>query len=391
MQVTAILSKHLSKVMHKTRLTTLCLLVESLFHAKFFNLTGLGRALKSQAQERSSIRRIDRFLANKRLQTDRLSLYKIICDLIVGSIKRPLIIIDWSTIPNKTDNVVRAALITSGRALTLYEEIHPEKKSANHKIHLRFLKKLKLMLKDDCKPIIITDAGFHSNWFEAVLALGWDYVGRIRGNKHYRAMTATEWLAISSLHKDATDTPKFLGEIELCKDSGFLTNLFCYKSKKRGRKDKTKRGKVKENAQSRKHAKGNKEPWILVSSLQTGSKIASKVIKIYKFRMQIEEGFRDLKSTKYAFGFENVNTSHIYRLNVFFLIAMLATFLAWITGWLAEKENLQAQYQANSTKWKRILSLFYLGYRIILREKNKIKTELIQAIMINFPDFCREV
>src|SRR5262245_60993704 len=56
-------------------------------------------------------------------------------------------------------------------------------------------------------------------------------------------------------------------------------------------------------------------------------------------------------------------------------------------GWLAEKENLQVQYQTNSTKWKRILSLFYLGYRIIVRAKNKIKIDLIQSVIFNFPDF----
>lgn len=390
MQVSAILTKHLAKVMHKTRLTTLCILVESLFLAKFFSLTGLGRALKTDAQERSAIRRVDRFLGNKRIQADRKAIYASICKLIIGVIKRPLIVIDWSTIPNKSDNVIRAALITSGRALTLYEEVYPEKKNANHKVHLRFLKKLKLMLNEDCKPIIITDAGFHSNWFEAVLAVGWDYVGRIRGNKYYRANISAKWSPISSLHKDATDTPKFLGKIELCKDSGFITNLFLYKSKKMGRKDRTKRGKVKENAQSRKHAKTNKEPWILVSSLQENSKLPQKIIKIYRVRMQIEEGFRDLKSTKYGFGFEHVNTHHIYRLNIFFLIAMLASFLAWIIGWLAEKENLQAQYQANSTRWKRILSLFYLGCRIIAKAKNKIKIELIQSVISNFPNFCEE-
>ena len=391
MQVATILSKHLSKVMHKTRLNTLCLMVESLFHAKFFSLSGLGRALKTEAQERSSIRRVDRFLGNKKIQADRRHIYMTICNLIVGEIKRPLIIVDWSTIPNKKDNLLRAAIITSGRALTLYEEVHPEKKASNHKVHLRFLKKLKLMLKADCIPILITDAGFHSNWFEAGLAMGLDYVGRIRGNKYYRINGGATWLPILSLHKEATSTPKFLGEIELCKDSGFITNLYRYKSKKMGRKDKTKRGKVKENAQSRKQARANKEPWIVVSSLQENSKVAKKVIKIYSYRMQIEEGFRDLKSTKYGFGFEHVNTNHIYRLNVFFLIAMLASFLAWIIGWLAEKENLQAQYQANSTKWKRILSLFYLGYRIILRRSNKIKNDLIQSVTINFPDFCGEI
>ena len=104
--------------------------------------------------------------------------------------------------------------------------------------------------------------------------------------------------------------------------------------------------------------------------------------------MQIEEGFRDLKSTKYGFGFEHVSTNHIYRLNVFFLIAMLAAFLAWIMGWLAEKQRLQTQYQANSTKSRRVLSLFYLGYRIILRVKDRAKNNIIHDVIDNFPSFC---
>ena len=103
--------------------------------------------------------------------------------------------------------------------------------------------------------------------------------------------------------------------------------------------------------------------------------------------MQIEEGFRDLKSTKYGFGFEHVNTRHIYRLNIFFLLAMLSTFLAWIMGWLAEKSNLQGQYQANSIKHIRILSLFYLGCRVIIRGREHIKNIDIHYVIDNFPNF----
>ena len=318
MQVESILSKQLSKVMHKTRLRTLSLLVGSLFHAKFFNLTGLGRALKTPAQERSAIRRVDRFLGNKRLQADRLKIYRVICQRLVGSSKRPRIIVDWSTNPNQSSHLLRAALVTSGRALTLYEEVHPEKKYANRRLHLRFLMKLKSMLDDDVKPIIITDAGFHAPWFKAVLGLGWDYIGRIRGHKYYRLIDKKEWSTISSLHRDATSTPVSLGEIELGKKTGFKTKLFRYKSLKTGRKAKTKRGNIKRNKQSLKHAKGGNEPWLLVSSMKETHQIAKKIIGFYKLRMQIEEGFRDLKSTRYGFGFEHVSTAHIYRLNIFF-------------------------------------------------------------------------
>ena len=99
---------------------------------------------------------------------------------------------------------------------------------------------------------------------------------------------------------DATRAPTFLGDIELCKDSCFFTKLYRFKSKIVGRKARTKRGNIKQSAQSLKHAKGNKEPWLLVGMLSESSKIAEKIVKIYTRRMQIEEGFRDLKSTKYG-------------------------------------------------------------------------------------------
>jgi hypothetical protein len=163
---------------------------------------------------------------------------------------------------------LRAALVTTGTALTLYEEVHPEKKLTSPKVHARFLLKLQAILPEGVTPIIITDAGFHSLWVKTVYGLGWDYVRRIRGNKMYRLLNSTQLALIPSLHKDATATPSSLGPIELCKDSGFKTKLYRYKPKKSGRKAKTKRGNVKQNAQSLKHAKGAKEPWLLVSSLK---------------------------------------------------------------------------------------------------------------------------
>ncbi len=67
MHIEKILQKILTKVMHKKRLQTLVLFVSSLFHTKILNLTNLGRASSIDIQERSGIRKIDRFLGNKGL------------------------------------------------------------------------------------------------------------------------------------------------------------------------------------------------------------------------------------------------------------------------------------------------------------------------------------
>src|SRR4051794_4125262 len=101
------------------------------------------------------------------------------------------------------------------------------------------------MLNDGVKPIIVSDAGFGTPWFQSVLELGWDYVGRIRGNKFYRYQGKATWAAITSLHPDTTATPACLGPIELCKEHSFKTILYRYKGKALGRKNKRKRGNVK--------------------------------------------------------------------------------------------------------------------------------------------------
>ena len=80
-----------------------------------------------------------------------------------------------------------------GRALTLYETVHPESKQGNERVQRIFLKGLKELLPAGSRPVIITDAGFHHPWFKPIVSYGWDDVGRIRGRKVYRPVGAREW------------------------------------------------------------------------------------------------------------------------------------------------------------------------------------------------------
>jgi len=84
--------------------------------------------------------------------------------------------------------------------------------------------------------------------------------------------------------------------------------------------------------------------------------------------MQIEEGIRDLKSTKTGFSFRHSQSKNKDRISILLLIAMLASFIAWLIGWVAERKGLHYQFQSNSKKNRRVLSLFFLGCRIIKRK-----------------------
>ena len=52
--------------------------------------------------------------------------------------------------------------------MTLYEEVHPLAQMASRAVHKRFVVRFCAMLPPGCRPIVITDAGFRSPWFQLV-------------------------------------------------------------------------------------------------------------------------------------------------------------------------------------------------------------------------------
>ena len=115
------------------------------------------------------------------------------------------------------------------------------------------------------------------------------------------------------------------------------------------------------------HARGYREPWILVSSLKGFSGV-NRVIKIYKFRMTIEGSFRDQKSTQFGLSMNDNVTLKAERYIVWLLLASLASFIAWVVGYAAEQKKLHYDFQANTYRHRRVLSFFYLDCQIIRKK-----------------------
>jgi hypothetical protein len=380
MHVRAFLHKTLASVMHKKRLETLIVLVSGLMMWKKLSVTELGRGINLPIQERSAIRRADRFIGNRKLYRELPAIYKKNSEKIIGAKKRPKIIVDWTHIPNTKNHALRAALVAKGRALTLYEEVYPEKKLGNSGVEHRFLKRLKKILPEGCKPIIITDAGFRNPWFNQVEQLGWDYVGRVRGtHKYYQS---EGWHTCKNLLLTATKNATSVGKVILCKQNSLRSHLFLLKEKNK-KKARSAYSLQKKGIGKNKHEydRAAKEGWLLASSLAGKNQVAiHRVIKLYKTRMQVEEGFRDLKSSRYGFGFEKAHTQNRERIKILLLVCMFASLIAWLAGYVTEKKNWHYQFQANSIKTKRILSLFYLGCQVMRRGKKITLDELESAI-----------
>jgi len=364
--------QHACPFIHQKRLAILVLAIHALLIGQRLSLTQLGRRLASKALVKHNIKRIDRLLSNPHLYQERNSLYHFMSQELLNGHQRPLMIVDWSELTTDRDfHLLRASLPVGGRALTLYEEVHPQKDIGSPKVHQRFLQALQNLLPEDCRPIVITDAGFRNPWFKVVIAFGWDYVGRIRNRDLIKPVNKDDWAPCKNRYKKATYQARYLGEYTTTRKNPLNSHLYLIKQKAKGRHCYNKDGSRTTRGQSEKIAQREKEPWLITTSLQGGQADAQRVIAYYKTRMQIEEAFRDTKSHRVGFSISESLTRNQRRLEILLLIGALATFFTWLIGLFAELKHWHRQYQSNSHKTRRVLSTFFIGCQ--MAKENKLR------------------
>lgn len=356
----------------------------TLIFCKRLSIAGLGRSLPRLAKVKHKIKCIDRLFGNEQLHQKRKCIYAGLVHFLVSSNKTPVIIVDWSGLtPCGAYYFLSASLSMEGRSITLYEECYPLKDYLGQKTHREFLKTLKVILPRDCIPIIITDAGFRNTWFTMVIKMGWDFIGRVRNGTQYAVpeVKKKKWTPIKELYDQATLKARYIGCFLLAKNNPLLCYFYLMRQKKRNRIKKNLIGNKVQCSSSKKHAKGAKEPWLIVSSLAPGNWSALKIMMLYKKRMQIEETFRDLKNMRNGFGLRHCRSFSVNRLNVALIIATLAMLVLWLFGITARQKDLHYTFQSNTEKRRNVLSTFVIGCQVLIQGEIQFKIkELLDAL-----------
>lgn len=370
MHATHLLDKHLRthcQETHERRMDAVMSMVNALLRGRVLTVTGLGRSLRGRSAPKHQIKKADRLIGNPHLHNERNAFYRALISMTLGKTRRPVILVDWSDVSDdRAFQKLRAAVAIEGRALTLYEEVHPQSKAANRRVQHRFLQTLQRLLPAQCRPIIVTDAGFKNPWFKSVQALGWDFVGRVGGHIMIRKVeTSSAWTRVERVFATATTRPCYHGEVELARANPLRCHAYTLRRTPTGRIKKTRFGTQCAMKHSLKNAHRERTPWLLVTSLSGGTAISKTVIHLYRARMQIEEAFRDLKNHRYGFSFRDCMSHLPHRLENLLLIGALATLAAWLVGKVAELKGLHRKYQANTIRTRNVLSTFYLGCEII--------------------------
>lgn len=378
-------------LMHKTRRQSLEAAIEGALIGRRLTVTDIGRSIPSQTSHKHNIKRADRLLSNPHVHRESMEVYRALCQLLIGPQTRPVILIDWSDMDEyKQHFVLRAALVARGRAVTLYEEVHTNATKEKLVTHKQFLQQLKDLFPAHCCPILVTDAGFRTTWFSAVAALGWDWVGRVRNRHYLRWTSGGRWFDAKCCYQSASSRSKYLGEGVLTIRNQIKCQLVIYKDPLKGRKHKNRLGDIAANAYSRKKAKSQREPWLLATSLPPSSTLAKKVVNLYRRRMQVEEGFRDLKSHRFGLGLNYHRTRSAARLQMLLLIADLALMVLWLLGLATVFSGQHYQFQANSIHHKRVLSVIFIGLQMIHETRIRLTLNNIDAAWIQLNDLLQE-
>lgn len=385
MHATQVLQKILSSViagLDVRNARNLFFAVEALLAGRRLTLTELARHFPGADRIHAPLKRFDRLLGNAHVQALRVSCYQAAV-LWLLRMPRPVLIVDWSEV--KSDgcfHLLRAAVVARGRTLTVYEEVHPTAKLGSPRVEAAFLRRLRSLLPEGIRPILVTDAGFRVPWFQAVEALGWHWVGRVRHRSRVKFLTSSRpehgWIASKTLYTRATARAVSLGEVALTESKHFLCRLALVRRRPRGRVHRTRYGQRAWGGYSRKIAAREREPWLLAASISLKELSATEIVALYTKRMQIEQSFRDLKSHRYGAAFEDTLTRDPRRLEMLLLIHMLATLAAWLEG-LAVITALIIAYPAMAAQRSRH-SAVWMGWESLRRHDTRLSLSPPEAI-----------
>lgn len=375
MRASGVLQKCLSgslSDMHVLRKRSLLRAVEALLHGRRLTLIDIARSWPGATRVRAPLKAADRLLGNRHLQTERTAIDRDMARWLLRG-PQPVIVIDWSDLkPDKSWCLLRAAVPVGGRTLTLLDMVVPGRQQGSPGAEKRFLRQLRALIPSSVRPVLVTDAGFRTPWFRAVSAMGWYWLGRLRGRTQVKPQDspnhAGEWVDSRQLHALASAQPQELPPMQANRSDPLDCRLVVYTKKRQGRRHANRRAPVKASraSSSLKASAREREPWLIVASPELRQPSARQLVHLYARRMQIEPAFRDLKSHRYGQGMEDGLTRSGERLQILLLIHTLAAFASWLAGLECEVTGID-QWLCPIHSKRKLYSTLLVGREALVR------------------------
>ena len=329
------------------------------------SLSHLARGVVARTAVRDRVKKVDRLLGSVSLHARRHALYCDVAQRWLAGVTQLLVVVDWSDVTaDQRWHLLRASVAVEGRSVTLYEEIHPQSKYANYEVHRHFLARIAQLLPTGNRPIIMTDAGFRSPWFELVRKRGWQWIGRIRG-KDMVQISGCPWRRCSDMYREATAQVQSFAEARYVRSHPTDCRLVLAKREAKGRRRLGRKGKSWRGHTSLKSARAAREPWLLACSRDLMHLSPEAIVALYGQRMRIEQSFRDLKSERVGLGLSASRSRSGKRLEMLLLVGHLAAWLMRLIGEAAQQCQMHLQFQSVAHLDHKEISVMTLARRVI--------------------------
>src|SRR5882757_6781520 len=150
--------------MHAYRVGALLGAVQSLLSCRRLILMDMARTWPDAQRVRAPLKRLDRLLSNPHLGGERETFYAAMMRWLIRH-PNPLILLDWSDLHEDCRwQLLRASIPLNGRAFTVLEMVFPESMKGSPRAEKKFLRRLRAVLPEEVRPILVTDAGFRTPW-----------------------------------------------------------------------------------------------------------------------------------------------------------------------------------------------------------------------------------
>jgi hypothetical protein len=187
--------------------------------------------------------------------------------------------------------------------------------------------------------------------------------------------TGAAWIRFDKLYEAARVKARDLGACLVTRYQPYSCRVVVVR--KRRRRWHAAQRRLALDSRERQEVQAAREPWVLATSIQDIG--AEGIVDTYASRMQIEETFRDAKSSRFGWAMEGARTARRERVEIMVLLAALASLLILMVGISAEGAGLHRKYQANTISTRRVLALTTLGRLVLLHE--------LAAAMESWADF----
>src|ERR1700722_19258930 len=203
---------------HTKRLQAVMDVAAGLTKSKRLTIVEIGRHLERDIELKNRIKKVDRLLGNKHLYSELDDLYAGLSKYVFKYLtqdKCSPIVVDLCFLKDTHDiQMLSAEVATQGRTVPLFREVFKIGELKGREKD--FIAKLSECIPRDRDVLIIMDAGFGDDWFEAIESQNWFWLVRARSGKYIKLSDEDEW-------REASDLFEVAGTRAKCYEKAYIT------------------------------------------------------------------------------------------------------------------------------------------------------------------------